>query len=134
MSLGSWDPDADQAAQNLQIESSTLDRFIGLSEAQQLEKLEEHLTGTDSQKLSGLMQLDSAAWLSAAQPLSDQDVLHLVRFFTVAENLPGWESGANSPVIPLAKTLRKRGVKLDKDLLRWIRSVSDNRYLPYGAL
>jgi hypothetical protein len=134
MSIGSWDPAADTAAHNIAIEASTLERFVKLSETQQLEQLERHLTGDESQQLSGLMQMESAPWLLAAQPLSDDDLLHLIRFFAAAENLPGWEAGEKSPVIPLAKTLRKRGVKLDKDLLRWLRSVSDNRYLPYGPL
>jgi hypothetical protein len=52
----------------------------------------------------------------------------------VAENLPGWEAGAESPVIPLAKILRQRGTRLEKTLLAWLREVSDNRYLPYGPL
>ena len=134
MSIGSWDPAADAAAHSVQIEASTLERFIKLSATQQLEQLEQHLSGDESQQLSGLMQMDSAPWLIAAQPLSDDDLLHLIRFFAAAENLPGWEAGEKSPVIALAKTLRKRGVKLDKDLLRWLRSVNDNRYLPYGPL
>ena len=134
MSIGSWDPTAEAAAHSTQIEASTLKRFVKLSETQQLEQLEQHITGDESQRLSGLMQMDSAPWLIAAQPFSDDDLLHLIRFFAAAENLPGWEAGEKSPVIPLAKTLRKRGVKIDKDLLRWLRSVSDNRYLPYGPL
>jgi hypothetical protein len=52
----------------------------------------------------------------------------------VAENLPGWEAGADSPVIPLAKILRQRGARLDKPLLQWLREVNKNRYLPYGPL
>jgi hypothetical protein len=134
MSIGSWDPASDAAAQHSPIETPTLARFVKLSETQQLEQLEQHITGDESQRLSGLMQMDSAPWLLAAQPFSDEDLLHLIRFFAAAENLPGWEAGEKSPVIPLAKTLRKRGVKIDKDLLRWLRSVSDNRYLPYGPL
>ena len=61
-------------------------------------------------------------------------IASLIRFFAVAENLPGWEAGAESPVIPLAKVLRKRGVRLDKELLQWIREVNENRFLPYGPL
>ena len=80
------------------------------------------------------MKLDHELWQNASESMSDDDVLHLLRFFAVAENLPGWEAGAESPVIPLARTLRKRGQRLDKDLLRWLREVSENRYLPYGPL
>ena len=84
--------------------------------------------------LPALMKIDHNTWRAAAEPLPDDDLLHLIRFFAVAENLPGWEAGADSPVIPLAKILRQRGARLDKPLLQWLREVNDNRYLPYGPL
>ena len=80
------------------------------------------------------MQTEHSAWLAATQSMTEDDLLHLIRFFAVAENLPGWEAGAKSPVIPLAKSLRKRGARLDKPLLQWLREVNDNRFLPYGPL
>jgi len=134
MSLGSWDPDADAVAHHLQIEPATLDRFIGYSREEQLSQLEQLISGDENQVLAGLMQIDHSAWLAAVEPLPEEDLLHLIRFFAVAENLPGWEAGPKSPVIPLAKTLRKRGVRMDKALLQWLREVNDNRFLPYGPL
>ncbi|MEH6588813.1 MAG: hypothetical protein V7746_01080 [Halioglobus sp.] len=134
MSIGSWDPAAEAASQHINIDAATLARFIALSKNAQLDHLSEHLAGDESQTLSGLMQLESAPWLEAAEDLSSEEVEHLIRFFAVAENLPGWEAGEKSPVIPLAKILRKRGAKLDKSLLQWLRTVNDNRYLPYGPL
>ncbi|MFT4823876.1 MAG: hypothetical protein ACI9DH_000155 [Halioglobus sp.] len=134
MSLGSWDPAADAAAQNIHVEPATLARFIALSETDKLDQLEELISGAESQELSGLMKLDADVWTDAAQTLSEDETLHLLRFFAMAENLPGWEAGDQSPVIPLAKSLRKRGVRLDKELLKWLRSVNDNRFLPYGPL
>lgn len=134
MSLGSWDPAANAEAQNIHVEPATLARFIELSETDKLEHLEELIDGAESQKLSGLMKLDAGVWTDAAQTLSEDQTLHLLRFFAMAENLPGWEAGDQSPVIPLAKSLRKRGVRLDKELLKWLRSVNDNRFLPYGPL
>ena len=134
MSLGSWDPDADSAAHHLQIEPATLGRFIGYSREEQLSQLEQLISPDENQLLAGLMQIDHSAWLAAIESLPEEDLLHLIRFFAVAENLPGWEAGPKSPVIPLAKTLRKRGVRLDKALLHWLREVNDNRFLPYGPL
>jgi hypothetical protein len=134
MSIGSWDPDAEAAAQTITIDAAQLQRFIKISKTDGLARLEDTFQAGESQALSGLMQLDPAPWLAIADTLTDEDILHLIRFFAQAENLPGWESGQKSPVIPLAKTLRKRGSRLDKELLRWLRSVNDNRYLPYGPL
>ena len=134
MSLGSWDPGADATAPHLQIEPATLSRFIGYSRDEQLSQLEQLISGDENQMLAGLMQIDHSAWLAAAESLPEEDLLHLIRFFAVAENLPGWEAGPKSPVIPLAKTLRKRGARLDKALLQWLREVNENRFLPYGPL
>lgn len=133
MSLGSWDPQADAAAHDISIEPDTLQRLAAYSRDGQLEQLEQ-LLGADSQRLAGLMQLDHGLWQQAAGELTDDELLHLIRFFAMAENLPGWEAGEKSPVIPLAKVLRKRGQRLDKELLLWLRQVNQNRFLPYGPL
>ena len=134
MSLGSWDPDADAAAHHLQIEPAALSRFIGYSRDEQLSQLEQLISGDEIQVLAGLMLIDHSAWLAAVESVPEEDVLHLIRFFAVAENLPGWEAGPKSPVIALAKALRSRGVRLDKALLQWLREVNDNHFLPYGPL
>jgi hypothetical protein len=133
MALGSWDPDAAQSAAAVSIDPSRLQQFINWSQQQKLDELET-LLGDDSQSLAGLMRLDSEAWLQAVEDLSSEDIAQLVRFFAVAENLPGWEAGDKSPVIPLARILRQRGDKLDRDFLLWLRSVNKNRFLPYGPL
>ena len=134
MSIGSWDPDASTAAQQLSLEPETLQRFIEFSQNDQLATLETLIDNSESQVLAGLMKVDHGQWISVVENLADAEIIHLIRFFTIAEKLPGWEAGAESPVIPLAKTLRKRGQRLDKELLLWLREVSDNRYLPYGPL
>ena len=134
MSLGSWDPKVDAQSTELLLESDLLHRLIAYSTEEQLAQLEQLLNANDKQRLAGLMKIDPLIWQTAAEPLLENDLLHLIRFFAVAENLPGWEAGATSPVIPLAKILRQRGVRLDKSLLQWLREVSDNRYLPYGPL
>lgn len=139
MALGTWDPKIDVDSSELLLTPSLLTRLIGYAcdveeRDDTLTQLERLLSDEDKQRLAGLMKVDHALWRAAAEPLPQADLLHLIRFFAVAENLPGWEAGANSPVIPLAKVLRKRGERLDKALLQWLRQVSDNRYLPYGPL
>lgn len=57
-----------------------------------------------------------------------------LRALTLAEeSIPGCEAGAQSPVIALARILRERG-DYPEGLTAWIRSVSGNRFLPYGSL
>jgi len=134
MSLGSWDPKVASQSTELLLESALLRRLIAYSDEEKLAQLEQLLSADEKQRLAGLMKIDPLIWQTAAESLLENDLLHLIRFFAVAENLPGWEAGATSPVIPLAKILRKRGVRLDKSLLQWLREVNDNRYLPYGPL
>ena len=134
MSLGTWDPSlAANNAENL-LSAETLDRLIGYDRENQLQQLGELLSTDEQQRLAALMKVDHDAWQGVAEPLADAAVIHLLRFFAVAENLPGWEAGAQSPVIPLARVLRKRGARLDKPMLQWLREVNDNRFLPYGPL
>jgi hypothetical protein len=134
MALGTWDPKIDSDSSELLLTSTLLNRLIGYACEDTLMQLEQLLSEEDKQRLAGLMKVEHASWRAAAEPLPDADLLHLIRFFAVAENLPGWEAGAGSPVIPLAKVLRQRGARLDNTLLQWLRQVSDNRYLPYGPL
>lgn len=83
---------------------------------------------------AALMQLGPDAWPDALAPLADEDLIALVRFFTLAEaRYPGWESGERSPVIPIATVLRDRGA-FTAELKRWVRSNTRNRFLPHGSL
>jgi hypothetical protein len=134
MSLGSWDPKAGTESNTIDLQPLLLQRLVAFSHGEQLGQLEQLLTDDEKQTLAGLMQIDHALWRTAGESLAEEELLHLIRFFAVAENLPGWEAGAKSPVIPLAKLLRQRGRRLDKPLLQWLREVSDNRFLPYGPL
>ncbi|MBD3649483.1 MAG: hypothetical protein HUJ31_18980 [Pseudomonadales bacterium] len=78
-----------------------------------------------------LMKLDQNAWRDAEQ-LDNDELEALIRFFTLAEmQLPGWEGGASSPVIWLARMMRSRDA-FTPELRKWIKANSDNRFLPYG--
>ena len=86
---------------------------------------------------SFLMSAAAADWAQADE-LNSDDISNLIRFFTLAEmQLPGWEAGKSSPVIYLFKLLRKK-TDVDAEALKalrsWIKTNSDNRYLPNGAV
>lgn len=134
MTIGSWDPALGSQAHDLELDGALLARLADYSREEQLERLGDIMTAEDRQRLAGLMQIDHEQWRAAVAPLDNATIVHLVRFLAVAENLPGWEAGAASPVIPLAKVLRERGERLDRAQLLWLRDVSENRFLPYGPL
>lgn len=92
------------------------------------------LTADRVAALSGVAKHgEQADWQQAAAGLDSASLIALIRFFTLAERLPGWESGARSPVIPLARTLKARGAYPD-ELTAWIKARTGNRFLPYGSL
>lgn len=134
MSLGTWDPNLTSADTENLLSTETMDRLIGYAHDDQLQQLDDLLSDEDQQRLAPLMKVDHDTWQGIAESMKDSEVIHLLQFFAVAENLPGWEAGAQSPVIPLAKVLRKRGARVDKKMLQWLREVNDNRFLPYGPL
>jgi hypothetical protein len=134
MSIGSWDPSAGSPIDAPSLTSELLQDLALYSRDKKLESLTEAMPEADKQRLANLMQIDHEHWRAATEPLDNEAIVHLIRFLAVAETLPGWEAGAKSPVIPLAKILRGRGARLDKPQLLWLREVSENRYLPYGPL
>lgn len=134
MSLGSWDPEAAQQQADFKADQGQLERFIALSRNNLLGNLAQQLSPQEQQVQAGWIQLPSTYWETGAANYNDEDIIHLMRFFTMAESLPGWEAGASSPVIYLGKVLKKRKLGISKDLTLWIREHSDNRYLPHGPL
>lgn len=131
MSVGNWEPPGESA---VAIDPKMVDRLLEHGHADTPTQLQQCLSAADRAALPGLMRLPAECWAEVARPRSDEDLLQLLRFFALAENLEGCEVGALSPVIPLARTLRRRGRRLDRDLLLWMRQVNRNRFLPYGAL
>jgi hypothetical protein len=135
MTTGSWSPQGEQNKQAIEIKPEWLQQFIQISENNQLDNIASLIEPSDQTRMAGLMRLESEAWMQAAQSLKDEEIIHLVHFFTVAEmQLPDWNSGDKSPVIWLAKVLKQRNKRLNKEQLLWIRENSNNRFLPYGSI
>ena len=128
MSVESWDPKAVKD----KLSDKKIDRFLAAAA-----KLDEPAFGLDTGEVTTLAPLSrqgSADWAAASIGLSDLEVIALIRLFTLAEaEFALWEAGAGSPVVPLAAELKKRGAYPD-DLTAWIKSHTDNRFLPYGSL
>ena len=133
MAVESWDPSGARTG-------LTTDRLDRLLQASRL--LDEPRFGLDIQSTGELAPLarhsarsrQGVDWAKAGENLSDDEVIALIRLFTLAESaFSGWEAGDASPVIPLAALLKRRG-SYPTDLTAWIRTNSDNRFLPYGNL
>lgn len=134
MSVGAWEPEKSpqQGSGEIKISRELLQRFIDA--IQSPSPLRESLQRPD-QGASQLMRLPAQCWLEESEHWNNEQLWQLIRFFALAEmQLPGWDAGAESPVIPLAKALRRRKAPLAREQLLWIKQHSDNRYLPYGPL
>lgn len=133
MSVGAWEPDKTAAnSAEITIDRELLQRCI--TAVQSSSSLEGALSAQDQQS-SSLMRLPAQRWLEESEAWDSEPLWQLIRFFTLAEmQLPGWDAGAESPVIPLAKALRQREAPLSREQLLWIKQNSDNRFLPYGPL
>jgi hypothetical protein len=132
MAIGVWEPDSGSEKPQ-EIELSMLKRYIQLARDEGHEDVASHLNGSDRSAGAYLMKLEQSSW-ELAEQFTDDEIEHLIRFFTLAERqISGWEGGKRSPVIWLVKILKKRQV-FEPELRNWIKSNTENRYLPYGSV
>lgn len=75
----------------------------------------------------------SPQWQNLATELDDASLISLIRFFTLAEENAGWNLKDKAVVITLFKALRKRS-GTDKELVKWVKASSSNKFLPFGAV
>ena len=129
MSIEVWEPTGGTKGRPIDI--GLIEKFVDVAKgADSVSTSQLKASGLDSEEW--VMNQEEAAWESA-EDLTSDDLVALVRFFTLVEhNISGWEAGAKSPVIPLVKILKSRD-DFTPDLRKWIKSNTDNRYLPYGS-
>ena len=127
LSVGAWDP----AEQIVELSDSVLAELLAAADC--LNQEDFGLTAAQVSRLAATVRLRPEAWQPAAA-LDDQQVIRLVRLYTLAEGrFPEWKAGSASPVIALCRLLRRRGA-WPADLTAWIKARSDNKFLPYGSL
>lgn len=135
MTIESWDPTSETNNSSYEIENPLLLRFIEISQQEKWQELATFLTSEEIIQHQLIMKQNKEAWFSATENLDREQIIDLIKFFTVAEmQINGWEAGAESPVIWLVKVLRRRKCAPNKDLLLWIKTHSTNRFIPNGAL
>lgn len=133
--IDSWDPNQEKENASKQIDQQALLQFIGISESGLLGALDQQLTPEDVESNRYLMKRHKDEWASISENFSNDQLVHLIRFFTLAEvQLVGWEAGSLSPVIWLCRALKKRGAFPDHELIQWIKDNTDNKFLPYGNI
>lgn len=121
--VGTWQPIAALGAAHARALDAACPQADGFAVDERARTLLAEVTNADDETREPLFQGRPSAQL-----------IHWLRVLTLVEaRLPGGDMGAKSPVIALARILRERG-DYPVSLTPWIRSVSDNRFLPYGSL
>ena len=128
MSVGTWNP----SEQVTELSSPVLNELLAAATRPPDEDF--GLAPADIERLAGSAHTNRVDWQTASEALHDDQVIALIRFYTLAEGrFPAWKAGSNSPVIVLAKALRARGA-WHNELTTWIKGHTENRFLPYGSL
>lgn len=135
MSLGSWNPADGKETVQYTLDTHLLQQIIHWTEHADWQ---ENISSLSQQLPSGsnqMMKLDSAVWIEQTATLSRADIWALMQAFTLLEQTDAlFYAGDKSPVIGLNKLLKQRGENLTRDEVLWIKSNTDNRYLPNGPL
>jgi len=136
MAIETWDPTQPAKTNDgYAIDDVFLQRIIDFMTTQKNHDVRSFLSAEDQQYHQPIILQPKEEWFAKKSLLSTDDIIALIRFFTLAEmQYNHWRAEERSPVIWLTKILRQKGGKIDKDLLLWIKTESDNKFLPNGAL
>ena len=118
MSVGAWEPSSALG----EVHAAALDAAVTQIETSDARLLRQVVNAEATQRAAFFAARDS------------EQLVGWLRVLTLAETaVPDCDGGAKSPVIDIARLLRDRG-DYPADLTAWIKSVSKNRFLPYGSL
>ncbi|MFT5420671.1 MAG: hypothetical protein ACI9D5_001421 [Candidatus Endobugula sp.] len=136
MTTGTWDPSSpSENSTSYTLDIEFLKKIIKTVGNNTEIEVSSYLTADEQKTHSPVMRLSKATWFTIKESLSNDDIITLIKFFTLAEmQLSDWSGEEHSPVIWLTKILKQKGGSINKDLLLWIKSKNDNKFLPYGAL
>ena len=97
--------------------------------------LGDKIADQDLARARGWMQLDEDQWQEAITALSTENRLNLATFYTVAEmKLSGWQARDKNPAIWIYRFLKKTKQLPEKDIIKALKSKTDNRFIPYGSV
>ena len=132
MSVNSFDPQQfDPSQASAELGNALVEQAISAAHAQD-EGAQLCLTTDEVAAL--VPAITHAGWSVVAQDLSTQDLVALIRLFTLGEGqFSSWQAGAKSAVIKLVRVMKARK-EMTPELSAWIKMNTDNRFLPHGDL
>ena len=132
MSFNSFDPQQfDPSQASAELDNALVEQSIVAANAQD-DGAQLRLTADEVTALAPAVT--HVGWSAVAQDLSTEDLVALIRLFTLGEGqFSSWQAGAKSAVIKLARVMKARK-EMTPELTAWIKANTDNRFLPYGDL
>ncbi|MCZ6889125.1 MAG: hypothetical protein O7H39_11570 [Gammaproteobacteria bacterium] len=125
--IGTWDPDSG---------SELNPEMMALLDVA-TRALDDDRFGLDDTGISivkDAMLLQPSVWRDKTADLAADRLIQWIKLFTLAEGRVNvGDVGSKSPVIPLVAVLKRRD-EYPRDLTKWIKANSDNKFLPYGSL
>ena len=107
---------------------------LGEDHAKALDAAAQDLAAADGVSLRQVVGAGAEEWARLFDGRDSERLIGWLRALVLAEeSVPGCDAGAKSPAIYIARRLRERG-DYPAELTAWIKSVSRNRFLPYGSL
>lgn len=89
----------------------------------------------DLNRASGWLKIQEAVWYESLVDLDEHQLYQLAVFFTLAEQkLSGFQAGARNPAIWACRLLKQLGKTPAKEQVRYLKSLTDNRYIPWGKV
>ena len=128
-----WQPaDTDSGQPDLTL----LQTLAGLSDAIENNTDVSTMVSDDELALArSWIQLSEEKWLVAIESLSAENRLGLAFFYTLAEvKLSGWEARDKNPAIWIFRYLKKNKQLPEKEIIKLLKSKTDNRFIPYGSV
>lgn len=133
--INEWQPA--KASTTSPIDLPLLQKFAQLGEqsSQQSDTLASQVSPEQQQQASAWLHLQEADWQPVLQQLQPAQLFPLAIFFTLAEQqFSGWQCGKRNPAIWIFRWLRKHDQLPDKERIRQLKKLTDNRYIPYGSV
>ncbi|WP_221796881.1 hypothetical protein [Oceanobacter mangrovi] len=119
-------------------DASTLGRLISVIPAELsagLQLTQNQQDASDLQQAKLWTQLDESQWANVWSQLSLQQVWQVAVWYVCAEQqFDGWHCGNRNPAIWAFRWLKQQGQAASKDSIRTIKSMTSNRFIPYGSV
>ena len=129
MSIGSWEP-----SQSISLNQADLDQLLTLTDEQILD-IQNQFDSAFFNRIKPLMKQKLAFWKEQVSALNDAQLTQLMKVFTLLENnVDDFACLDLSPVIWIGKILKSRKAFPEKSVIDWIKSNTDNKFLPHGSL